>query len=166
MNESNDINNIKIWVDADSCPSQVKTKILKEAKKNHLAVIYVANRNIPFSIESPLFSMVICEKAKDAADDYIVENSSGNDLVVTRDIPLAKRLVDKKIHVINDRGTKFDTATIKYMLEERELCLQMIALKVHSSNRARTWSDKEFLKFSECLDSVLAELLSGHGGIN
>ncbi len=110
--------------------------------------------------------MVICDKTKDAADDYIVGNASENDLVVTRDVPLAKRLVDKKIHAINDRGTKFNPATVEYMIEERELCLQMIALKVHSGNRRRTWTDKDFQKFSECFDSVLAELSSVHGSID
>ena len=51
--------------------------------------------------------MHISEATADAADNYIVEHCGENDVAVTRDIPLASRLVEKGITVLNDRGVVY-----------------------------------------------------------
>lgn len=144
-----------IWVDADSCPSNAKNIILKAAVKNELYVTYAANRNIPFSISSPLFNMVICPKEEGAADDYIVTNAGENDIVITRDIPLASRLVKKEIVVINDRGTLFDSKNTQEMLKQRELNMMMNAIGVHTGGRWDSYGKKETYDFAVCFDRIL-----------
>ncbi len=145
----------KIWVDADSCPKKVKSVILRAAQKNKIQVNYVANRPIPFDFESSLFKMTICENKEGEADNYILENADKNDLVITRDLPFAKKLYDKKITVINDRGTLFDEKNLERMLRDRELNLQFMALGINMGKKMNTFSEKELQAFSSCFDRVL-----------
>lgn len=145
----------KIWLDADSCPAVVRRIILKSAKTNNVPVIYVANREIPFDFEDPLFSMVVCPKEKGSADEYIVANIAVNDVAVTRDIPLAGRLVDKGCCVMNDRGTLFDKKKVADMLEERNLSLQMAALGIKTGGKSSGFGKEEIKKFADCFCSVV-----------
>lgn len=146
----------RIWVDADSCPAQAKNIILKNAIRLSLEVVYVANREIPFSIKNEKFSNVITKNEEGSADDYIVNNTCDNDLVITRDIPLAARLLEKKICVINDRGTIFDSNNIKEYLSQRELSLQMKNLGIHTGNSMGSYGAKEVHAFASSLDKILA----------
>ena len=50
---------------------------------------------------------VIVPKSADAADDWIAEEVTSADIVVTADIPLAKRCLDKGALVIDHRGKTF-----------------------------------------------------------
>lgn len=145
----------KIWVDADSCPAVVRKLILKNAQTHKVPVIFVANRPIPFDFESPLFTMVVCPKESGAADDYIFSNSSENDFAVTRDLPLAKRLLDKCLVVMNDRGVLFDQRNLKSMLEERELSMQMAALGIRTGGTDGGFGKKEIQKFADLFCGLL-----------
>ncbi len=149
----------RIFVDADSCPARAKTIVLRAATRLNVNVVYVANRNIPFSMESQLFKMILVEKKEGAADDYIFENASEKDLVITRDIPLAKRLVDKGIITINDRGTYFDGENLKEMLKQRELSLQMASLGLHTGMSFSTYGSKEIEKFSSAFEKACMAML-------
>ncbi|MCR5217174.1 DUF188 domain-containing protein [Treponema sp.] len=151
------MNKSRIFVDADNCPVQVREIILNKALELKIEVIYAANHNIPFSIESPLFKMQLCPERKNAADDYIVENILENDIAVTKDIPLAQRLIDKNISVINDRGTLFDQKKIQYLLEERELSMQMAALGLRKAAGWSAFSKKDLASFSKTFNNLLWE---------
>ncbi len=149
-----------IWIDADSCPSLVKDIVLQASVKNSLNVTYVANRNIPFSIQSPLFSMVICPGTEGAADDYIYSNVEFQDIVITRDIPLANRLIQKNITTLNDRGLIFTPDNVKKMLRERELSMMMSAIGVNKGARWDSYGKKEAASFANCFYNVLQSKLS------
>lgn len=147
-----------IWVDADSFPAKARDLLLKLAAGKELGVIYVANHDIPFSIQSPLFQMKICPQTAGAADDLIVDSCGPSDIVATRDIPLAARLVDKGIHVINDRGTCYDKRTVEKRLKERELSMQMEALGLHKGYKKEGYGGKELDAFGKCLSSLLSSM--------
>ncbi len=145
-----------IWVDADSCQSKAKDMLLKTAKQHDVPVIYVANRPIPFSVESPLFSMVVCEKRKDEADAYIIEHCTVQDIVVTRDLPLAHVILEKKGTVMNDRGVVFTQKILDRMLKERELSMQMAALGIRNG-KFSTYSKEDIENFSKTLMNLVQE---------
>ncbi len=106
---------MKIFVDADSCPRQAREHILKRAAKLNIKVIFAANRVIPgFGAE-----MEICPAGDNAADDRIVELAQSGDLALTRDVPLAKRLVEKDVAVMDDRGRVFTKNNINELLSMR-----------------------------------------------
>jgi uncharacterized protein len=108
----------RIFIDADGCP--VKQEVYRVAERYGLSVAVVANQrlNVP---QNPLFEMVVVTGAFDAADDWIVENSSLNDIVVTADILLADRCVKKFARVLGPRGVEFTAENIGSAVATREL---------------------------------------------
>ncbi|MCA9806238.1 MAG: DUF188 domain-containing protein, partial [Cyanobacteria bacterium HKST-UBA02] len=94
---------MKIWVDADACPVALREIISRAAHKRQIDAIFVTNSELRVS-ESPFISAVRVEGGPDRADDYIAEQAEAGDLAITQDIPLAHRLVDKDVLVIEQRG--------------------------------------------------------------
>jgi len=146
-----------LWIDADSCPRQVRDMICRAGKRLSLTINFVANRKIPFEPQS-LCKMIISDATPDAADDYIVEHAEGFDLVITRDIPLAKRLVDKNIRVINDRGTVYTADNINERLSVRNLMLELYNNGI-TPERTGQFGKKELQEFANALDREITKLL-------
>ena len=103
---------MQILVDADSCPKDTREMILRFSDRLGIKTVFAANRPIP-GIQGRSIGgekkviMEICPPGEGAADDRIVELARQGDLVVTRDLPLAERLVEAGIIVLDDRGTVF-----------------------------------------------------------
>lgn len=146
-----------IWIDADSCPSLVRNHAVKMGNKLNFKVVFVANKNIPCTEKAP-FEMIICNEAKDAADNYIFDNSKEKDLVITRDIVFADRLVTKGICTINDRGTVFTKENVKELLSTRDFDLQLAncGLVKHYNEG---YDKKKFAMFANSFDKVIHQLL-------
>lgn len=107
-----------IYVDADGCP--VKEEIYKVAERFQVKVILVANRymNIP---HNNLLKMEVVSAGFDAADDWIVENATNRDLVITGDILLAERCLSKGSRVLGHKGNEFTENNIGNSVANREL---------------------------------------------
>lgn len=143
-----------IWVDADSCPTPVRDLIIRFSLRLELTCIFVANRKISIPKHNPLFKMIICDVTPDAADNYIVENAKQDDIIITRDIPLAARLVEKKIQVINDRGILYDETNIRERLSLRNFNLQLFQSGL-IPEKTETYGKKELNLFANCFDREL-----------
>ena len=52
-----DVRNFRIWVDADSCPVQVRELTVRFALRLKIPVKFVANHEIPFQ-KNELFEMI------------------------------------------------------------------------------------------------------------
>ena len=103
--------------------------------------------------------MIVTDSNKDSADNYIFEHSqTGSDLVITRDIVFADRLVTKGVAAINDRGTEFTKEIIKERLSERDFNLQLVQLGL-SKPYHEGYDQKKFEKFANCLDRVIVRNL-------
>ncbi len=146
-----------IWIDADSCPRQVREMIFRAALRLRLPLALVANRPIPFP-KNDLFSMILSDSSPDAADDYIVEHAETNDLIITRDIPLAKRLVDNKMRVINDRGTVYTETNINDRLGLRNLMLDLHNSGIYPAKTSQ-FGKKELQEFANALDRELQKMI-------
>lgn len=151
------VKSFSIWIDADSCPVAVRELIVRFATRLNIPVIYCANHAIPMP-KNKLFSMIICEPTADAADNYIVENVKQNDLVITRDIPLASRLVEKNIVTLNDRGTVFTNRNIQEKLAMRNLHKELIDNGIQIE-KTSVFGKKELNAFANCLDRELQRKL-------
>ena len=102
--------------------------------------------------------MVLCKQESGAADNAILEKANIGDLVVTRDIPLAARLIEKNIRVINDRGLCFSKENIAELLKERDLSMQMAALGIQTGGKKKkSYGQKELTAFSQCLDKIIQQ---------
>ena len=157
MNSPSTNSPFSIWVDADSCPVEVRQIIIRFAKRLQLKTFFVANRLIP-APKSTLFEMIIAENSQDAADNIIVERVQTDDIVITRDIPLANRLLEKSIIVINDRGTLFTNENIREKLSVRNFNKTLFENGLISEKNS-TFGKKEVNLFANCLDREIQKKL-------
>lgn len=111
-----------IYVDADACP--VKDDVYRIAERYKLHVHMVANRKI-FVPERDWVTLVVAEGSFDAVDDWLVEHVQKNDIVVTGDILLAQRCIEKHTHVIDPRGRILDENNIGDAVASRELVAEL-----------------------------------------
>ncbi|MBT8397971.1 MAG: YaiI/YqxD family protein [Gemmatimonadetes bacterium] len=111
---------LHIYVDGDSCP--VKDEVYKVAKRYGLTVTVVAASWFRVPNESWIHLEVVKETGDlDAADDWIVERVQPGDIVVSEDIILASRCLEKEARALNPRGRVFTPESIGEALASREL---------------------------------------------
>ena len=111
---------MKILVDADAFPRPARDILIRASKRLEIPVTFVANRLVRLP-PSELLSSVIAPEGPDQADDMIVELAASEDLIITADIPLADRVVQKGAVALDPRGTLHTTDTIKERLATRDL---------------------------------------------
>ena len=108
----------QIYVDADACP--VKDEVVRVARRHEVGVIFVANFGLRPS-RDPLIRNIVVPNGADAADDWIVDHVAAGDIVVTADIPLARRALEKGAVVLGPTGRPFTPSSIGMALAMREL---------------------------------------------
>jgi hypothetical protein len=146
---------MKIIVDADSCPRAARDLTLRRAAKLKVQVIFAANRPIPGSQD---IQMEVCPNIENSADDRIVALAECGDFIVTRDVPLAKRLVEKGASVIDDRGRVFTPDNINELLSLRNFTVGL-ADNGLGIQRTANYGKKELKSFADSLDRILTKLL-------
>ncbi|MCR4939148.1 MAG: DUF188 domain-containing protein [Treponemataceae bacterium] len=146
-----------IWVDADSCPVDARNIIIRFTKRLQIKTFFVANRDISIP-KSVFFEMIVTDATPDAADNIIVERIQQNDIAITRDIPLASRLVEKQITTINDRGTLFTPENIHEKLSIRNFN-KVLYDNGLISEKSSTFGKKEVNLFANCLDREIQKKL-------
>ncbi len=111
---------MKIYVDADALPRVIREVLQKVAEREKIETILVAARAI-YLPPSKFMQSVAAGNAFDGADDWIVDHVEAGDLVITADIPLADRSINKEAEVLNPRGEFFTPDNIKNAMAMREL---------------------------------------------
>jgi uncharacterized protein YaiI (UPF0178 family) len=149
--------NMKILVDADSCPRPARKAVLRAARRTGIEAFFVANRVIP-GIAGDNAVMELCPVGEGTADDRMVELARPGDLAVTRDIPLACRLVEGSIRVIDDRGRAYTQENLR---EYRSLRDFMLGLAENGliGERSRTYGRRELKAFADSFDRILSQLI-------
>ena len=112
---------MKIWIDADATPREVKEIVFRAAKRLGIETILVANQRLQPPAGNSLVSVVWVDGGPDIADQHIVAHAVAGDLVVTQDIPLAAELVPKGIAVLDPRGQVHTAETIGERLSMRNI---------------------------------------------
>ena len=107
---------LEIFIDADGCP--VKQEVFRVAQRYGLQVTVVANTRIQIP-KGDWVRLVVVEGQFDAADDWIVEQASADDIVVSGDILLAARCLEKGAQVLGHRGDTFTRDSIGEALAMR-----------------------------------------------
>jgi len=109
---------LNIFIDADGCP--VKEAVYRVARRHGLGATVVSNSRIRIP-EEDRFTLVVVGDRFDAADDWIVEHADRDDIVISADIPLASRCLQKGAIVLDQRGGAFTADNIGAALANREL---------------------------------------------
>lgn len=117
-NGSDEARWMSIYVDADGCP--VKDEVFKVARRYKLKVFVVSNSKMRVPSHELFESVVVTDKF-DAADDWIAERAGEADVVVTSDVLLAARCVEKKSRVLDPKGRVFTENSIGNAVANREL---------------------------------------------
>ncbi len=148
-----------VFVDADGCP--VKDETYRVAERYDLKVRVVANRylNTP---RSERVEAVLVGDADGAADDWIVEHVDANDVVVTADIPLAARCLEKGASVVGLKGREFTEDTIGDALASRELSSQLREMGMMTGGPA-PMGKKDRSRFLQKLDEVIQRIRRAAG---
>lgn len=115
---------MKIWVDADAAPRDVKELVLRASRRLRLETVLVANQRLQVPAGHPHVSAVWVDGGPYVADQHIVEHAERGDLVVTQDIPLAAVLVPNGIVVLDPRGEEHTMETIGERLSIRDFMEQ------------------------------------------
>ncbi|MFN8769379.1 MAG: YaiI/YqxD family protein [Neisseriaceae bacterium] len=111
---------MRIFVDADACPKDIKEILFRAAKRTNTELILVSNHYSQIPVSS-LIKIVLVNAGLDEADKKIAEEVKSNDLVVTADIPLADIVVGMGCIALNPRGKLYTKETIKLALATRDL---------------------------------------------
>lgn len=105
-----------IYIDADACP--VKDETIRVSQRHDIQVTMVSNQGM-----RPIqgVKQVVVSEGFDAADNWIVENITAGDIVITSDIPLAARALAKGSKALKPNGDIFTPQNIGSALATREL---------------------------------------------
>ncbi|MDX1654846.1 MAG: YaiI/YqxD family protein [Candidatus Competibacteraceae bacterium] len=144
-----------IWIDADACPNPVKEIVFRASKRLSLPVILVANRPMR-TPPSRLIRAVQVRAGFDMADNYLLENAAGEDLVITADIPLAAELVKKGVPALNPRGELYTEHNVRERLAMRDLMEQLRSTGEVGGGPA-PFGDRDRQAFANSLDRWLAK---------
>ena len=145
---------MQIYIDADACP--VKEETYKVAARYKIKTYVVANQhiNVPFDA---LIEMKVVSGNFDAADDWIVEQVTNRDIVITTDILLADRCVKKHARVVSPKGIEFDEDNIGSAVASREL-MQNLRHMGEMRGGPAPMDKKDRSQFLSKLDQIIQSL--------
>jgi uncharacterized protein YaiI (UPF0178 family) len=144
----------EIWVDADACPAVIRDILFRAAERTGVAVTLVANQ----WLRTPPLRQVRALQVQggfDAADDLIAARVGPGDLVVTQDIPLAARVLERGAAALNPRGERYTRDTIAERLSMRNFMDELRGAGVPTGGPA-TLHARDRQAFANQLDRWLA----------
>ncbi len=171
-----------LYIDADSLPKTHRAIVLRRIMKDHMDAFFVADRKLSdvlVSIEEDTkalrdpyrgklekeelkaiksnIKMIVVESGVNSADDYLVSIATAPGLAITHDIPLASRLIEKGLLVIDDRGREFTSDNIKELLSYRAINNDFRDIGVAFAPSG-SFDSRTINAFANCFDSMLYRL--------
>ena len=145
-----------IYLDADACP--VKEQVYKVAARYEMPLVVVANSPLRIPDMAGLHArMMVVAGAMDAADDWIVEQATPADLVLTADILLAQRTLENGIRTLDFRGHEFSPTRIGDAVAARDMAAMMRSMGLTTGGPA-PFSPKDRGKFASLLDNAVSRM--------
>ena len=146
---------MKIWVDADACPTVIKDILFRAAERKQIKLTLVANQPLRTPPSAFISSMQV-NRGFDEADDEIVRRLNAGDLVITADIPLAAEVLEKDGLALSPRGELFSKNTIGAKLNMRDFMDTMRSSGEHTGGPPPL-SQSDRKTFADNLDRILAK---------
>ena len=141
---------MQILVDADACP--VKEEIVRVAERHAIAAVFVSNKWMRLP-DSPLVRRVAVEAGMDAADNWIAEQATREDVVITNDIPLAARCVAKGAKILRPNGKPALMRTVSF---DRARVGKRIAVRLKQLRAGRYLAVRQFVDANGVAGPVVA----------
>jgi uncharacterized protein YaiI (UPF0178 family) len=149
---------MKIWIDADAAPREVKELVFRASKRLGIEVTLVANQSIWLPPGNGLIQCVTVRDGANVADRYIVEHSQAGDVVITADIPLAADLVAKQVFVLDPRGEVYEDRNVGSRLASRDFLDAARGAGMELTG-PRPYSHRDRTAFASALDRVLTRAI-------
>lgn len=146
---------MKIWVDADACPKVIKEILFRMAERTGRSLVFVTNQPLKLP---PLDNIRLLQVdfGPDIADDRIVSEAGAGDLVITADIPLAARVIEKGALALDPKGKLYDRENIGQILSMRDFLDSMRGSGMITGG-PDGFGQKEKQEFANQLDRILAK---------
>lgn len=144
---------MKIWVDADACPRVIKDILSRAAKRWQIHTTFVANKPLRIP-QSDFMNFVLVPSGLDVADDQIVDEVGKDDLVISADIPLAAKAIEKGAFVLTPHGRFMTSENIGEQLSIRNFLDELRGSGVQTGGPA-TFGLKDRENFANQLNQFL-----------
>jgi len=152
---------ITIYVDADASP--VKNETIRVAKRYNLKVYFVSNCKTKIPAYE-LAEKIMVGDHMDAADDWIVDRVTIDDIVISADVPFASRCIKKGAVVLDPNGRILTEETIGEALSHRD-----IMTFLRDTGNMAGWSPpyhkKDRSRFLQRLDDLVQAIRRREGNI-
>ncbi len=148
---------MKIWIDADASPRAVKEIVFRAAERLQVEVCLVANKPLA-KHHSQFVTSLVVSQGPDVADDYIAEHASPLDLVITADIPLAARIVEKGGVALDPRGDLYTEDNVGERLSVRDL-MQELRAEGFAGGGPAQFGQVDRQRFASSFDRTVTRLL-------
>jgi len=146
-----------IWIDSDACPKPIKEIVYRASHRLQLPVILVANNYMSVP-PGTLVRSIQVDQGADVADQYIVDHCGPKDIVITQDIPLAAKIVEKGTYAINPRGELYTEDNISERLAMRDLMKELRDSGTVTGGPA-PFNQKDVESFANSLNKILTKIL-------
>lgn len=147
---------MRILVDADATPADVKRVLFKGAIREKIFLVLVANVPLKHP-DSEYLSNVVVGEGFNVADDWIADNAEPGDLVITADIPLASRIVDVGAVGLDPRGTLYTEENVKAKLATRDLMDELRGASLVGGGGPPPYNKKDVHKFASAFNAYLVK---------
>ncbi len=144
---------VRLLVDGDSLPRALRPLLLKAHERGRIQLEVCSLKSLP---GIPVQLQTRPEPNR-SVDHSIAARAQPGDLVLTRDVPLAERLVRLGISVVNDRGRVYTVESVAEYRSQRDATIALRADGLLQEGR-RSAGAAELREFANALDRELARL--------
>ena len=145
----------QIWVDGDACPGVIKEILFRAAERERIRVTLVANQWLRCPPSQYIRALQV-QGGFDVADSEIVERLQPGDFVVTQDIPLAARVIEKGGVAVNPRGERYTPDNMAERLSMRNFMEELRGAGVQTGGPS-AFHARDRQSFAKELDRWLAQ---------
>ena len=134
----------------------MKNEIYRVAERYDLSVTLVSASSM-WIPSAPKLSLEVVDQGFDAADDWIVARAGRGDIVVTADIPLAARCLERGAYALGPTGRLFTESNIGDVMATRNLLSELRGAGLDSSG-PRPFDARDRSRFLQALDRAVHTL--------
>ena len=147
-----------LYIDADACP--VKSEAERVASRHQVKMYVVSNGGLRPS-QNPLVETIIVPDGPDVADMWIAERAGQGDVVITGDIPLAAKCIERGALVLKHNGEALSAANIGNVLATRDLMADLRAADPFRQGGGKSFTKSDRSRFLSALESTLRKAKVG-----
>ena len=146
---------MRVLIDGDGCPRGVKEVVFRAAQNRGIDVVIVANRELTIP-RHPRIRAVRVSHGLDVADEWLVQNTTPGELVITSDVPLAAELVARGVTAISARGETWTVANVRERLSLRDFFVEARESGLIQGGGPPPFDEKAVRMFANALDRWLS----------